>query len=401
MTKTLLISPKYPLPEDNGSAIRSMNFVRYFKQYGTVDILCLSSQKPSSLSKSPFTQEYFITKPTDKACKKGFVKSIYDKLIHKKTWLTNFFVPKTEIAIRDIILAENYDYIVCRYIQSAYPLLKCSTNNKKKIILDVDDIVTETLYDSSTANINGFGTLKKLIDRYILQKYYKSCFGFGFILFSSHLDKIKVSNPNLVSKCYVVPNVSPRMELPDDFCKDGHSNIRNILFVGSLAYEPNLQGIIWFIKEVFPRMVEEYEDVRLVIVGKCPPAELINLTQNTPNVELNADSPDVVPFYNKCGVVIVPLFAGGGTRLKILESGVAGRPVISTEIGAYGLGLTDEKNVMIFSDPECFIEKYKKLSNDKKHYSRIVQNLSNVITNNYSFTNFSESMDTVLSNVHM
>jgi glycosyltransferase involved in cell wall biosynthesis len=396
MLKTLIIAPYYPIPENSGGNIRTMNFARYFLKHGDVDILCQNGSSPLPENSSPFRHEYFMV-DFDNNKKNSYYRRIIDKLVHKKTWMTGHFTSENEIMIRKIITDGEYNYVICRYISQAFPLLRLNNKQKDNILLDVDDIVTETIYDLDTADIKGFSRLNKMVDKRILKSYYNNCMTLGSILFCSEADKAKVTDRAVNLRCHVVPNVCPQIKLPANYRVDGFHNSNHILFVGFLHYEPNCQGITWFINNIFPRLLEQYQDVKLLIVGRHPPEGLITLTQQHPNIELHADPPDIAPFYNTCGIVIVPLFAGGGTRIKILEAGLASRPVISTEIGAYGLGLTDGKEIMIFSDTESFIDKYRRLRDDKELYSRMVQSLSTVISSNYSFDNFCHSMDAVVA----
>ena len=397
MLKTLIIAPFFPLPENSGGNIRTMNFARYFLKRGSVDILYKNRSSNQCESDSPFHHEYFMGDLQTDNRKTGYYRRIVDKIVHKKTWMTSHFTPENERMIRKIITDGEYNYVICRYISQAYPLLKLSKKQKDAILLDVDDIVTESIYDLDMADIKGFSRLNKMVDKRILKSYYNHCMNLGTILFCSDVDKAKVTDQVVNLKCHVVPNVCPQIKLPANYCIDGFDNSNHILFVGFLHYEPNCQGITWFINNIFPRLLEQYQDIKLHVVGRHPPEELITLTQQHQNIELYADPPDIAPFYDTCGIVIVPLFAGGGTRIKILEAGLASRPVISTEIGAYGLGLTDGKEIMIFNDADNFIDKYRRLRDCKELYSSMVQRLSSVITNNYSFDNFCHAMDTVVA----
>ena len=398
MLKTLIIAPYYPLPENTGGNMRTMNFVRFFQKLGSVDMMFHNGQNHVPLSGSPFLNEYFIDWSNISTNKISCFRRVINKLVHKQTWITSHFTPESVQLIRKIIDEGEYDYVVCRYISQAYPLLKLSKEQMNKVILDVDDIVTETIYDLETAHLTGLSRINTALDKRILQSYYKQCMNLGHILFCSDDDKSKVTDQPTTLKCYVVPNTCPQIQFPTNYLVNGFPNINKLLFVGSLGYEPNYQGIIWFIQEALPQILVNYRDIKLLVVGRHPPDMLISLIKQHPNIELHADPPDVAPFYDKCGVVVVPLFAGGGTRIKILESGIASRPVISTEIGAYGLGLAKGKEIMIFNDSDSFVDAYRKLRNDEALYSSMVEKFSKTVASKYSFDTFCKSMDAVVDN---
>jgi glycosyltransferase involved in cell wall biosynthesis len=112
-----------------------------------------------------------------------------------------------------------------------------------------------------------------------------------------------------------------------------------LLFLGSLEWRPNLDGVAQMIEHVLPAVRREEPEARLLLVGRNPPDWLKRLADATPNVELHGNVPDVRPFLARAGMLVVPLRIGGGSRLKILEALVSGTPVVSTRVGAEGLDL--------------------------------------------------------------
>lgn len=113
-----------------------------------------------------------------------------------------------------------------------------------------------------------------------------------------------------------------------------------LLFLGSLDWRPNLDGVARFLEEVYPGLRERRPGVTLDVVGRNPPAWLRRVAEATPGIDLHADVPDVRPFLARASLLVVPLRIGGGSRLKILEALACATPVVSTRIGAEGLQLT-------------------------------------------------------------
>ncbi|HMP08342.1 MAG TPA: glycosyltransferase [Lacipirellulaceae bacterium] len=126
---------------------------------------------------------------------------------------------------------------------------------------------------------------------------------------------------------------------------------RELLFVGSLDWRPNLDGVEWFLEAVLPLVRAAEPDARLTVVGRRPPAPLAARLRQTPNCSCHADVPDVRPYLAQAGIMVVPLRIGGGSRLKILEAAAAGLPVASTTVGAEGLRFQAGRDLTIADDP--------------------------------------------------
>ena len=119
----------------------------------------------------------------------------------------------------------------------------------------------------------------------------------------------------------------------------GERKPNQYLFLGALDWRPNQDAVRRLLDEIVPRIKRQRPDSRLLIVGRRPPAWIVQRVRNTENVELLADVPDVRPCLAESSAMIVPLRIGGGSRLKILEALATGLPVVSTTVGAEGLRL--------------------------------------------------------------
>ena len=118
-----------------------------------------------------------------------------------------------------------------------------------------------------------------------------------------------------------------------------------ILFLGSLDWRPNLDGVRLLLDEIFPLVRRQQARATLTIVGRKPAAWLRELVVGRPGVELHADVVDVRPYLSKAGMLAVPLRIGGGSRLKILEALATGLPVVTTRVGVEGLQLDPGQHV--------------------------------------------------------
>lgn len=124
-------------------------------------------------------------------------------------------------------------------------------------------------------------------------------------------------------------------------------SVPTVVFMGSMDWYANVDGVRWFAEAVWPVVQREVSDAKFVIVGRQPPAEIQALASSGRNIEVTGTVPDVRPHLRGSHVVVVPLRIGGGTRLKILEAMAAEVPVVSTRIGAEGLCVADGRHLLM------------------------------------------------------
>ena len=160
---------------------------------------------------------------------------------------------------------------------------------------------------------------------------------------------------------------------------------QRILFLGSLDWRPNLDGIRALLDQVFPEVQTQCPDAELWLVGRKPPAWLTKKVRTLPNVELHADVPDVRPFMNQCGVMAVPLRIGGGSRLKILEASAAGMPVVSTRVGAEGLHLEHGTHFVQVDDVSQMAAALVKAMRDELDSTEMAARSREVVLSRYSW----------------
>jgi len=124
-----------------------------------------------------------------------------------------------------------------------------------------------------------------------------------------------------------------------------------LLFLGSLDWRPNLDAVSLLLNDIFPQVRAKNPAATLALVGRRPPDWLKARAARTPGVRLFADVPDVRPFLATCGMLVVPLRLGGGSRLKILEALATATPVVSTRVGVEGLYLTAGRDLIVTDSP--------------------------------------------------
>ena len=393
MKRTLLICNVYPLPEDHGNNMRTMNFVRFFKNYGTLDIVYFVKHIHNQVKHYTFLNEYFLkNENSSKSFKRRFIAG----LVKGNPIPVRCYDKASQRFLSDLIKNNDYNYIIVRYIINASFIFKLGTRYKRRTIIDFDDIITDSLYESRFGSVESWykkGLLS--LNKKSLRNYEKKCLNFGAALFCSEKDRVEMAKEHQNSKTFVVPNIYANRSFEQYDFGVGFKKRNILLFVGELSYRPNSDGLKWFIESVFPDFKKKYSDGRLIVVGRRPKENLKNLCNSIDGIELFSDVPDVKKFYAQCRAVIVPILSGGGTRIKILEAMLANSPVLSTAKGAEGLDLLDKTNVLLFENSNEFCIKYNMLKDERKYYS-LVENAKNTVLNRYSVNRFNYAMEEVL-----
>ena len=127
---------------------------------------------------------------------------------------------------------------------------------------------------------------------------------------------------------------------------------QNVAILGSLEWAPNVQGLEWFLANVWPLVLQKLPQAHLHIAGKNPPAKLLSL--KVPNTTMHGTVPNATAFLLAHPVLAVPLLAGGGMRLKVVEAMALGRCIVSTTIGAEGIPAEDKKHLLLADSAEDF-----------------------------------------------
>lgn len=126
----------------------------------------------------------------------------------------------------------------------------------------------------------------------------------------------------------------------------------SLLFVGTLSYRPNSEGVKHFAKRILPRIHQEIPEAVLHVVGVDPPREVKALAGE--NVVVHGMVPDVLPHYQRAAVVVVPLLSGGGTKIKVLEAAACGKAIVATSVGVDGLPFRAGEDLVVADSDDDF-----------------------------------------------
>lgn len=155
-------------------------------------------------------------------------------------------------------------------------------------------------------------------------------------------------------------------------------------FLGSMDWMPNMDACHYFLDDIFPLLEHQVPGCRLKIIGRNPPTSLRERASD--RVEVTGTVDDVRPYVHGCHAIVVPLRAGGGTRIKIYEAMAMGVPVVSTTIGAEGLPVTHDEDILLADDRQAFARETARLAQEPGLASRLSAQARRNVESHYSWT---------------
>ncbi len=271
--------------------------------------------------------------------------------------------PALQVAIDGLLARRRFDWVVVEAPFFAWLRLRQAPPGlpAPRLLLDAHNVEHMLAQRSEKASRGARRLYHSLNWRKMKREEIEAWGRFDGVAFTSDDDLAEARGLLPSIRGAVVPNAvdveyfAPGADLPPP-------DRRTVLFFGTLDYFPNQDGIRFFMRKVWPALARSRPNARLKLVGPRPTPEV--LSWRGPRVEVTGLVEDLRPHLAAASVIVVPLRVGGGTRLKILEALAMGRPVVSTTIGAEGLCVTHERELLIADDPSAFVAQVERVLDD-------------------------------------
>ena len=366
--RALFLTPFVPYPPVDGGRVRILQLMRAVARRHDVELLTLSSGPDDREAVAALREEGFPTEAVEGGGSRVVAgarallgrRSFYGAR-YRSAALARSLADRLEAGRHDVVQAE-YAYM------GAYRPVGAAGRSVRWLL---DEHNVEFDLNRTIAASGEGGLAYHLYARRELplrrREELAACAAADRVLAVSEEDAavLRTAEPEL--DVAVVPNgVDLGFFRPDGEASGGEGAV----FVGKMDYRPNADGAAWFCREVLPLVRERLPGFGVKIVGHSPVPAVRELG-DIDGVEVTGAVEDTRPYLRGALVVVVPLRAGSGTRLKVLEAFAMGRPVVSTTLGAEGIDAADGEHLRLADDPRGFADRVVELAGSPEERARL------------------------------
>lgn len=373
--QVLIVSPYSPAPAVHGGAVRMLNLMREMRERCDVTLISFmdtaAESAPESLAELQKICRDVVLIPRD-------IHGYGGRLMPLS--MNGFFSERMFEMIEIWLEKRSFDVVQIEYTNMAHYLPPpCPGMLRVLVEHDVSFVAAErarrgegSALRRAALWIDGLRTFRHEI-RAVEQA--------DRVLAMSETDRHTLArfiDPDPIS---VVPNGVSCRDFP--FAPE-EAEPATILFVGFFRHPPNAEAVLWFVEKVLPLVRAEVPEAIFRIVGAYPPPVIEELARRDPGIEVAGMVPETASHYRRATVFVAPILVGSGTRLKILEAMASGCPVVSTTVGAEGLG-AGEGEIRLADEPAAFARDVVELISDRRRRTALAGQAREFAEANYDW----------------
>lgn len=401
--RLLFVSPVAPAFDGIGIEMRAAANIAALARFFDVDLLVIDLARYLQGKAVDPNVAKLCRRHAAIAAKESLISNLYHRLPNAQTRILMRILHPQAIslvladaripAVREFLQGQSYDVVHAFRLKTASlipDLLAMLKDQPKHRALDLDDIQSEFARRQAEALRHEIGLQSYLADTLDVPKLKRRerqvAQTFDHIYVCSKTDAERYRRlyaPRAAVQ--VVPNIvrRPRNAGVAAFARPDPNPV-TILFVGTLRYAPDVDGLTFFHDDVLPHLRQIADRPFTVrIVGRAPVPRVVAMGKE-PGFSLVADAADLAPHYESADIVIAPLRFGGGTRIKIIEAFSYRRAVVSTALGAEGIEAEPGRDLLIADDPKLFARHCAELMAQPDHRQRIADAGFGVFERSYS-----------------
>lgn len=370
--KILQLCKKFPYPLKDGESVAIYNMAKGLSAAGAeIHLFCVNTLKhffdPTKLPSAynPYTTITTVTLDTS-VTRTGALFNLFSR---KSYHVERFYSKKVSHALSKLLAHEKFDIVQIEGVHLAGYGALVRQRTTARVALRAHNLEFQIWERIAVRTKPG---LKRWYIRYLTKKlkaYEIACLmDTDFLVPISRQDLQQFESLGYEGQHCLCPiGIDPGEYLPSPPKSDNFS----VYFLGSLDWLPNLEGIQWFVSEVWPIFLQRHPSASLHLAGRNTPDWMFSLSGK--GICVHGEVPDAIEYMNQYAVMVVPLFSGSGMRAKIIEAMALGRTVVTTPLGLEGIPGQDGVSVCLASTAEEFVVQLERLLRDPQRSVQIGQ----------------------------
>jgi glycosyltransferase involved in cell wall biosynthesis len=378
--KILILTPRIPFPlRDGGAIAMNQTLEGYIEQGCEVSMLAMNTARhwveetelPSLYKNLVHFNTVYINNSINPFS--AFINLFTDKSYN----VERFINKKYEQALIDMLKLEEFDIVQFESIYTSPYLKTVQTHSQAKTYCRVHNIEYQIWQRLSEHEPSFFKRkyLTLLTNR--LKNFELDVLKKFDLLLPISTNEETFLNKEKINSCYYLPfGVNDNTILPDVACE-----LNSCYHIGSMDWSPNIEGVEWFLENVWQEACKQLPNVTFYIAGKNMSATF--LAKKDEHTAIIGEVDDFISFSLEKNIMIVPLQSGAGIRIKILEAMELGKTIISTSIGAEGIGAVNNEHIIIADTARDFIDALIRCFNEPEVALRIGKNARKYVSSHF------------------
>ncbi len=401
MARVLYLTQVLPYPLNTGAKVRQYYVLRYLCQKHQLTLVSFvrADDRPEYIAHLEGLASVH-TVPMSRSRWQDARAVIKGLLTSQPIVIARDEIAAMQAAIERLLANEHFDFIHADQVSMAqYGLL----GQGPRRILDLHNamcLVTQRLADNEP---NPIRRLAMRRETKALARYEAGlCACFDSVVFVTDQDRQAIESKILDSRFKISNNGFSTIPIcVDPADKPPIAPVANpyrVTAVGLMFWPPNAEGVVWFAREVWPQIYARFPQARFTVVGKNPPPQISRL-HGQGGIEVMGYVQDLGRILAETAVFIVPLHAGGGMRVKILDAWCWGLPIVSTSIGAEGIALRAGENILLADSAEAFAQATARLLSEPGLNQSLRQNGRRWVEEKYDWRRVYSAWDKIYAMV--
>ncbi len=388
--KILFLSQRFLLPMDTGGKIRTGKILEQLSKKHEITLIS-NVESPKDDCFLPEMDRFcskFIPvfwKEIPKHSLLFFVRLFFQMFSIYPVSVLNDTSRKLRKCLENEQHTTKYDLVICDFVQSVLNVKLIASTPSILFQHNVESQISKRHYDREERMLGKLFWWLQWKKMFFFEQ--ESCKKFDRVIAVSEQDSDTFGSLYGLNNLVTIPT---GVDI-EHFCpQEVPAEPSSLVFVGSMDWLPNEDAVLYFVSDILPILKKEVSEIRLTVVGRNPSPRLIKRISSVPEIQLTGWVDDVRPHIARAGIYIIPIRIGGGTRMKIYEAMAMGKAIISTSIGAEGLAVKDEENILLEDNPVEFSKKILTLEKDRKMRVRLGENASAYVRSHCSWQQVGE-----------